>query len=214
MVVPGVALVPIGGIPGGAAGQDGGHAGPRLDVVHHGGLALDAGRDRIRGPQPRLAGVAFDRLDQGRLLAAHVGPRPATHRDAERPAAAENVVAQQSALFRLGNGMLERGDGQRVFAADVEESFPRRRWRRSRSACLREWRADRLPAPCGPCRSRGAFVGVADDVFQIALGLPGELPLSARWGKPPRRGRGARTGSSPRSPRPASFAVIARIAPR
>ena len=85
------ALGAHGGVPGGAAGEDRRHAGPGLHVVDHGGLAPQALGDGIRRPGARLAGVAFERFDQGRLLAADVGPRPAADRDAERPAAAENV---------------------------------------------------------------------------------------------------------------------------
>ena len=80
-------------------------------------------RDRIRRPRPRLAGVAFDRLDQGRLFAADVGPAPRrtlTRNDQPLPKMLSPSSPQLSAS---GDGVLERRDGQRVFAADVDEAL-------------------------------------------------------------------------------------------
>ena len=138
---------------------------------------------------PRLAGMAFDRLDQGRLFAADVGPRPAADGDAERPAAAENVVAQQPALFGLGDGVFEDFDGQRILVADVDESFAGADGVGADEHAFEDGVRIAFQHRAVHVGAGLAFVGVADDVFQRRPSAAGRAAISARWGRPPRRGR-------------------------
>src|SRR6202035_6085082 len=61
---------------GGAAREhDARHVGEGLDVVDDGRLAEEADLDGERRLRARLAAAAFDRVEEGRLLAADIGPR-------------------------------------------------------------------------------------------------------------------------------------------
>ena len=65
----------------------------RLDVVDDGRHPIEA-LDRRKGRlEPRLAALAFERVEQAGLLAADVGARAAVHGDLEVVAAAEDIRA-------------------------------------------------------------------------------------------------------------------------
>src|SRR5262249_8000186 len=81
------------------------HAGERLDVVDDRRLAegaLDGGKGRF---DARPGALAFETLDQAGLLAADVGAGATVEVYVEVEAAAEDVLAQQAMLVRLGDGL-------------------------------------------------------------------------------------------------------------
>ena len=123
MVVPGVRLVPMAAYQSAPRVRIGGTLAQVFTLLTTVGLPH---RPLVTGYGGRVRGspaVAFERFDQGRFFAADVGPGPAAERDAERPAAAEDVLAQQAALLGLVDGVFEDLDGQRILVADVDEPF-------------------------------------------------------------------------------------------
>ena len=118
--------------PLGPVVDHGRHVGERLDVVDHGGLAPQAAFGGIRRADARLAALALDRMDQGRLLAADERPGAEADFQIEIETRAQDVLAQQAPLVTLLDRPLDPLDGHRIFGADVEEALMRRRWRSRR----------------------------------------------------------------------------------
>ena len=87
-----------------AVGQDQRHVGERLHVVDAGGLAQVALLHRERRPGLGHAAMAFQRGDQGALLAADERAGAHADLDVEVEPAAQDVLAQQAALPRLLDG--------------------------------------------------------------------------------------------------------------
>ena len=86
------------GEPVGAVVDDGRDVGEGLDVVDHRRLAPQAALGGIRRADARLAALAFDRVDQRRLLAADERPGAQADLQVEIEARAEDVLAQQAPL--------------------------------------------------------------------------------------------------------------------
>ena len=84
------------------------HVEQRLDVVHHSRLAVQTDLDRERRLVARLAAVALDRLEQRRLLAAHVR-------------AGADAELDLDPDVRLVDRVLQALVGERVLGADVDE---------------------------------------------------------------------------------------------
>ena len=92
------------GEPGRAPAQDVRRNRDRLDVVDRGRAAVEAHIGRERRLQPRLALLAFEALQQRRLLAADVGAGAVVHVEIERKAV-HVVLADQLRLI----GLIDRG---------------------------------------------------------------------------------------------------------
>ena len=75
----------------------------------------------IGRPHARLAALAFDRMDQRRLLAADESPGAQADFEVELEARAEDVLAQQALRAALVDRMLDPLDRHRILGADVEE---------------------------------------------------------------------------------------------
>ena len=80
----------------------------RLDVVHDRRLAEEPDLDRERRLVARLAAIALDRLEERRLLAAHVRAGADAQLDVEREARAHHVVAEQAVRARTSNAFSSR----------------------------------------------------------------------------------------------------------
>ena len=76
-----------------------------------------------RGPRP--AGLALERRDERRLLAAHEGAGALDQLQVELEAAAEDVVAEHAVGAGLLDRALEAQHGERVLGADVEDALRR-----------------------------------------------------------------------------------------
>ena len=70
---------------------------------------------------------ALERGDQRRLLAADEGAGAFNHFDVEGEAAAQDVLAQQAVFAGLADGEVQLMHGERIFGADVDDAFGRRR---------------------------------------------------------------------------------------
>ena len=100
---PGRAFGPDRGIGRAAVAQDQRNVGERLDVVDRGGLAEQPDLDRERRLVARLAALALDRVEEGRLLAADVGAGADPQLDVERELGAEDLGAEQAGRPRLAD---------------------------------------------------------------------------------------------------------------
>src|SRR5436305_1436425 len=87
--------------------DDVGHVGERLDVVDQGRPTVEALHGREGWLQPRVAALALERVEQGRLLAADVGAGAAVDDQLEIAAAAADVLAEVARLIRFGDGGVE-----------------------------------------------------------------------------------------------------------
>src|SRR5690606_34033557 len=125
----------------------------------------------------RLRALAFERLDQRRLLAGLIRAGAAMDEHVAVEPGAEDVLAQVTGAIGLFDGRLERLLHMVELAADVD---------------VRRLRADRVAADRAPLdqqvrvalhqhvileRSRLALVGVAADVLSLRRVLEDELPL-------------------------------------
>ena len=131
--------------PGGAAPQDGRRDRDRLDVVDRGRAAVEADRRRERRLQARLALLAFEALEQRRLLAADIGAGAAMQVDVEIVARAAGVLADQAGLVGLVDRVLQM-------------RAPRCRTRRG-CRCrprARPWRSRRAGSLRAACAGRSA----------------------------------------------------------
>ena len=150
---------------------------------------------RLRG-SPRWPSK---RLDQGRLLAADVGPRSHVDLDVEvetlRPARCSGPGASSRAA---GGALAPRARGGRCIRREVDDPVPGAEAVGGDGHALEHQVGmigeDHAVLEC----ARLAFVGVADDVFLFAWNWrPGST--WCWWGSRPRRGPAARIGRSPRS---------------
>ena len=170
---------PRRGEPLRAVQHDQRHVAERLDVVHRRRAVVETFDRRKRRLQARLRALAFERLDERRLLARFVGAGAAMHVDVAVEAAAVDVLAEVPGLIGLGDRALERLLHVEELAADVD---------------VGDLRADRVAADRAPLdqqvrvalhqhvileRARLALVGVAGDVLRLRRVLEDELPLQA-----------------------------------
>ena len=106
----------------GAPVDDDGYIGPGLDVVDRRGLAFDSLLHGEGRPLARLSHQSFDRLDQGRFLAAHESAGTSHKLDIEGKAGAQNILTQDSELVRLPQGDDQMFDRQRIFISHVDHA--------------------------------------------------------------------------------------------
>ncbi len=153
---------------------------PGLDVVQVRRLVPEAVLDRVDVLRARLADLSFERGHQGRRLAADEGSAAAADVDVEVEAAAEDVRSEEPHLPRLLERELQILDRQAVLVAHVDVAGV---------GADREGPDDHplddrvgIPFQDRPVHEGPgiAFIGVADHVLGLALGLPAGLPLASR----------------------------------
>ena len=179
----------------GAAGHDGRHVGPGLDVVDVGGLAAEAALGREGRTRPGPAALALDGGDERGLLAAHEGAGALDDLDVEVEAAAQDVLAQEAALARLVDGALEALDRQGVLGADVDVAVAGADGVGGDDHALEHARGGRPRARAVHEGAGVALVGVADEVL-----LPGPAPCARNSHLTP--------VGKPAPPRPRSLAAL------
>ena len=123
---PGGATRPQGGEGLGTVEHHPGQVGQRLHVVDHGGLAVEADGGREVG---RLdageAALALEALEQGRLLAADVGPGAGMHHHVDREPRPEDVLAHRAVLVGFVERALDALEPEGELAAHVDEGARR-----------------------------------------------------------------------------------------
>src|SRR5918994_4343342 len=99
--------------------DDGGDVGESLRVVEDGGTFPQTLLNRARWLGARLTAHTHDGVHQRRPLAADVGAAASPHSHLDVLTATENVLADETQPFSVGNRFPEPLDGQWIFAADV-----------------------------------------------------------------------------------------------
>ncbi len=135
---------------------------------------------RIWRTNSRLTALAFYRMYQCRLFTAYERPCAKTYFDIQIKAAVQNVFTQQTvcpALFQRGFNSFYR---KRIFSTDVEKSFCC-----ADSQCADSHTLDngeRVAFEHRPIHKRAGItlVGIADDVFSIALLPSRHRPFQSR----------------------------------
>ena len=157
--------------------DDGGDVGERLHVVEHAGLVPETLDRRERRPRTGLAALALDGAHEGGLLAADEGARAHADLEVELEVGAHDVLAQETVLAGLLDGILQTLDGQRVLGPQVDVALLRADGIGADGHALDEAVRVALQDRAVHEGAGVALVGVADDVLDVALGLAGELPL-------------------------------------
>ena len=120
--VPGLFGVPTALKASAPLRDDPGDVGQRLDVVHDGRLLVEPPHGEARRAVARIALLAFQRREQARSLAGHVGTGAPIDHDVAGKAGAEDVLAEQPGRVGFFDGAGEPAVGQVEFAADVDEA--------------------------------------------------------------------------------------------
>ena len=173
-----IRLVAERGVGRASVRDDPGDVGQRLDVVddrRRAVEALDGGKRRLVA---RISLLPLERVDEARLLAAHVGAAAAVNDDVARECAAENALADEPGGTRLLQRPAQPAQRQVELAADVHERMPRMQREGGEQDAFDELMRSVLEDPAVLERSRLAFVGVAAQVHDRAL-LVHERPLRA-----------------------------------
>src|SRR5665811_1912320 len=164
-----------------SVGDDPRNAGHRLHVVDVGGPSPQTGLGREGRPQPWHAPLAFDRLHEGRLLAADKSPGALLDLQTEGEVAAHDVVADEAPLFRLSQSDLEALDGQGVLGPNIHVALRRADGVAADGHALED--GVRIAFQDGTVheRARVALVAVADEVLLTVRSgrLRGEFPFQA-----------------------------------
>ncbi len=124
-----------------AVADDPRHRGERLGVVDRRRLAVEAEARRERRLEARLALLAFERLEQRRLLAADVGAVAVVVEEVEAEVRAQDVVAEESGVVRLGDAPPRSARRSPRSRRGRSCSRARSPSRRRRSPCPRSARA-------------------------------------------------------------------------
>ena len=107
-------------ILGSAVLDDGGHVGKGLHVVQDGGLVKQAVFHSTGRLDARHTALTFDRSSQGRTLAANESAGAAVDVHMEGEVSTQNVVAQQTQFFGLGDGVAQTGNGHGILSTNVD----------------------------------------------------------------------------------------------
>ncbi len=167
------------GKPGRAAADDGRDVAPGFNVVDVGGLAPQALLRGERRAWMRAAGKAFKRGDEGCFFAADKGSCALHELDVEVEAAVEDVGAEEAVFAGLLDGAGEAAHGQRILGAHVDDAFGRAHDVGADDHAFKQRVRIAFDLVAVHVRAGVALVGIADDVFDVGLGLGEEVPLVA-----------------------------------
>ena len=149
------------------------HGGERQHIVDHRGATKQPFQRRQRRLGAHFPALALKAVQQRRLLAADIGPRPHPHFDVQRR---QPIGGKHDCRIQLG-------DGERVFAAHIDKGFlGPHRMAGDGHAFEQVERIAFHQHPVGEGRAV-ALVGVADDIFLRARRSAHGLPLDP-GGKP------------------------------
>ena len=116
--------------------------------------------------EPGRAAAAFDRFEQGGLLAADVGPGAEVDDDLEAEPGAEDVPAEEARAFGLGHRLAEPAGDALVLAPDIDDGRADADGEGGDDHALEE--PVRIADQDGPVleRARLAFVGVDAQILR------------------------------------------------
>jgi len=177
--VPWERPTPIIAVEVSAAGHDDRHARQGDDVVDDGGLAEQALDRRQRWLVADHAALAFQALQQGRLLAADIGAGAEPQMDVERLAAALDVGPEIAGIARDLYRPHHLAEGVGIFGADIDVAFGCAHGDAGNGHAFDEDEGIALHDHAVGVGAAIAFVGIADDVFRLARRLQHGLPFDA-----------------------------------
>jgi hypothetical protein len=119
------------------------------------------------------------RPHKGGLFSADKGPRALHQLDVEVESAVEDVVAEEAVFAGLLDGAGEAADGQGILGAHVYDAFAGAHDIGTDDHAFEQRMGVTLDFVAVHVSAGIAFVGVADDVFCVRLGLGQEIPLVA-----------------------------------
>ena len=157
------------------------------DVVHNGRLTHEALQRGQGGLGTHDAALAFKRVQQAGFLAADIGPGTDTDFHVKGRATAQNLCAQQPLGPGDFNCLLHDGNGDGVFGAQIDKALGRATGEPGNHHAFDEGEGVTFHQHAVGKGGAVAFVGVADDVFAVGLGLGHGFPFDA--------GREARTAA-------------------
>ncbi|GMT31566.1 hypothetical protein PFISCL1PPCAC_22863, partial [Pristionchus fissidentatus] len=182
-----VSLPSKAGEPLSSSAADGGRDGDRLHVGNSRGTAEETNIGGERRLQTGLALLAFDRLDKSRLLSANVRSHSTVDKDVEVVASSEAVLAEETRLQSLVDGLLENDGFVVELSTDVDVGSTSAHCHSSDEAALNELVRVVSHDLAILARSRLSLVSVNYEVLRTAIeGLLHESPLHS----------GRETGSS------------------
>ena len=135
---------------------------------------MDGGEGRLGH---RHAALAFEGLQEGRLLAADEGARAQADIQVEVDARAQDVRPEQAVLLGLLDRYLQALDGERILGADVDIALLGPDGIAADGHRLDEGVGVALDRGAVHVRAGVALVGVAYDVFHFSGSLAREVPL-------------------------------------
>ena len=151
----------------------------RLDVVEVGRFVPQAPDCGEGGTGAGLAAPTLDGSNQRGLFTADKRAGAFLDSQMEGKARAQDVVAEQAVLFRLGDSELEPVNSQRVLGAAVDVALVGANGVPTDGHPFQEGVRVPLDDRAVHKSARVPFIGVADDVFLVASGAGRELPLEA-----------------------------------
>jgi hypothetical protein len=176
--VPG-ALLRAEGLEGlGAVVDDARDVRERLHVVHHRGALVEAAHREARRAVARIAALAFERGEQARRLAAHVGAGAAVDDEVAREVRAEERLSEVAGGVRLLERARDAPVRQVELAADVDERVPHLQRVGGDQHRLEEQVRRALEDPAVLEGARLALVGVGAEVVRLAVVEVDHAPLA------------------------------------
>src|SRR5713226_5231445 len=165
------------GVLGAAVPHDPRHGRQGLDVVDRGRHAPGALHSRERRPRAWLRPLAFERLEQRRLLAADVGAVPAIQAHVHRVIGAEWMLAEVALRMSLGDGVAQHLVRKVVLAADVDPRLVAADCEGGDHRAFDERVGRVFHQVAVLCAARLRLVGIDDDVLGTGMILGHERPL-------------------------------------
>ena len=169
------------GVPLRSLRDDEGDVAQRFDVVDRRRLAIQADEGRKWRLVARLGALAFQRLEERRLLARLVRAGAPVHVHVAIKARPEDVPAEEPARIRLVDRVLEDVLHVQELAADVDVGDPGADGVAGDRAPFEQQVRIALHQHVVLERARLALVGVAADVLRLGRVLEDELPLQTGW---------------------------------
>src|ERR1700743_1730721 len=96
------------------------YGGEGFDVIENRGRLISARNRWERWPNPRIAALAFEGFEQGRLFTAFVSAGTRVRREVERNASPQDIFAQVAACVGFFDRTIHDCDQISVFAANVD----------------------------------------------------------------------------------------------
>ena len=168
------------GVPGAAAEDDLPDVGEGFHVVQDARLLPEAGHGGEGGPRSRHAALALDGGHQRRFLAADEGAGALVDLQIEVKAGSQDILSQQAVFLGLVDGDVQAVDGQRILGPAVDVTLVGADGLGGDDHPFQNGMGVRLQDAAVHEGAGIAFVGVAQDVFDVARRGGGELPFHAR----------------------------------